>query len=380
MEQIRSLQLLKTIAESGNAGTDIQEMLHDMLNSLLQLIDGDAGWIFLFDELGRHQLVADQGLPEALLSNHKERMCGGDCHCLSKERKGFLTDAVNVMECKRLEDAKASLEETNGLTYHASVPLKAGPDTIGLLNIASRERDSFSQEELEVLQAVCYQMGTAVRRIQLTEQQVAKALQDQKRHLAADLHDSVQQLLFSLSLTAKGALSHVKDEKAKEIVEHLQTIAKQASVEMKQLVYGWHSQNEAEHNLRHQLAHYAERIGLQVDVEIEEGVLSKREESVLLRIGQEALNNVKKHARVEEACIRVVQLGDKVHVMIQDEGQGFDVSKATTSSIGLISMKERALSIGGDFTIVSSREGTRIEVVLAKRKGETTGDSSRISR
>jgi two-component system, NarL family, sensor kinase len=166
---LNELQLLKEIAETINRAYDMEPMLQDVLEKLLELTGLKAGWVFLFEPGGGHyRCAADCGLPPALAANGKAPMEEGECWCTERFRDGRLNRAVNILGCKRLEDAvELKRGDTEGITHHATIPLRSGSDLFGILNVASPGKTAFSNEELALLQSVAYQIGTAAHRIRL---------------------------------------------------------------------------------------------------------------------------------------------------------------------------------------------------------------------
>ncbi|WP_169911038.1 GAF domain-containing sensor histidine kinase [Evansella clarkii] len=170
------LTTLKVIAETLNRSNDLHAMLSVVLDRLLEITGLSAGWIFLSESKGEYVCSADSGLPPALEIEEKKPMREGVCWCIEKFWSGRLTSAVNIMECKRLEDS-ISLKrgDTKGITHHATVPLKAGEETFGLLNVAAPGKIKFTEEELALLSSVAFQIGTAIKRMKLYEAQQHRA-------------------------------------------------------------------------------------------------------------------------------------------------------------------------------------------------------------
>ncbi|MWC27780.1 GAF domain-containing protein [Paenibacillus sp. MMS18-CY102] len=151
-------------------------MLHSVLEKLLELTGLTTGWIFLSDEYMDYHCAAEQNLPSALNDEEGQRMNNGSCWCLDRYWGGKLKNAVNILNCKRIEDAATfQWGDTNGITHHATVPLRAGKRLVGLLNVAAPGKERFSDEELALLQSVAFQIGGAIDRIRLyaAEQQRA---------------------------------------------------------------------------------------------------------------------------------------------------------------------------------------------------------------
>ena len=117
------------------------------------------------------------------------------------------------------------------------------------------------------------------------------------------------------------------------------------------------------------LKQYGERLKLHVRTHIS-GMqeLPRIAEEALWRIGQEALNNVSKHADTKEVTVALSLQNDEAELRIEDQGRGITKQRwkeLTRHSIGLSSMRERAESLGGQFRLYSvHREGTIIEVAI----------------
>ncbi|MGI8314760.1 GAF domain-containing sensor histidine kinase [Halobacillus mangrovi] len=175
-ENDQEMNTLKIIAETLNRSNDLEQMLQTVLEKLLELTKLETGWIFLVGDKPHYRFVADVRLPPALTWEGKKPMCTGSCSCLNRYWKGDLVDPINIIECKRLDDAlQYDWGETKGITHHATVPLAAGEERFGILNVASPGKEHFTKEELTLLQSVAYQIGTAVKRTRLFHAQQKRA-------------------------------------------------------------------------------------------------------------------------------------------------------------------------------------------------------------
>jgi two-component system, NarL family, sensor kinase len=369
--RIQKLQTLKAIAETLNEANDLEEMLYAVLKQLIHVTELECGWIFLVDEKGSYSLVADCELPPALTWGNKQPMCEGDCWCLDRYNDGRLQRAANIIECKRLEDAmEEKWGDTKGITHHATVPLRAGDEKFGLLNVASPNKTHFTNEELALLEAVAFQIGTAIKRIKLVENEQKHALLAERNRLARDLHDSVNQLLFSLMLTARGAKEMTADELMKETLDYIQQLAQEALQEMRSLIWQLRPQG-LENGLASALMNYGKMLGLNVEMDIQGVIdLPNDVEECLWRVGQEALNNCKKHAGVSTVSIFIAVKNDQIKMEITDKGCGFNYSGEEMPSLGLKSMKERIEAMNGTFHIKSAiGKGTTVQTIIPL-KGE----------
>lgn len=124
---MQEMYTLKTIAETLNTSNDLNLMLDTVLGKLLELTGLTTGWVFLINNQGEYSCIADYSLPPALLHHDKEPMRCGSCWCVNRFRDGRLDNAVNIINCKRLEDAvDHQWGDTRDITHHATVPLRSG--------------------------------------------------------------------------------------------------------------------------------------------------------------------------------------------------------------------------------------------------------------
>jgi signal transduction histidine kinase len=196
----------------------------------------------------------------------------------------------------------------------------------------------------------------------------------ERHHLARELHDSVTQTIFSMTLTTQSALLLLERDpnRVGAQLDRLTDLAHNALSEMHMLISELRPEKVAEGGLAAALnRHLADRRlpeSLTVSVEVEgDQLLGPTEEQGLFRIAQEALNNIVKHARVSQACIRL-HLIEPFWMEIEDQGQGFDLQLAQKrgkvgGQVGLVSMSERASEIGWDLQVITSPgAGTCIRV------------------
>ncbi|MFD3450057.1 GAF domain-containing sensor histidine kinase [Microbacteriaceae bacterium 4G12] len=367
-KQIEQLQALKEIAEWLNNATDLQDMLENALKKLLAVTNLETGWIFFINQDGGYELVADVALPPALCYAGKRPMCEGPCWCIDRFVDGRLQKATNIIECKRIEDAiEHHWGNTRDITHHATIPLRVGEERFGLLNVASPNKTHFTEEELALLEAIAYQIGATIKRIKLVERERQFVVVAERNRLARDLHDSVKQLLFSIMLTARGVRDMTEDTELQNMLSYIGELSQEALQEMRTLI--WQLRPEGlEKGVVEALKGYGEMLGLTVQVNVQ-GILclSSTVEETLWRIGQEAMNNCKKHTDCEEISLYLAIDNDKKKIImnITDDGAGFCMQDEKSSSLGLKSMKERATLAGGTCRIESVKErGTTIIVKL----------------
>jgi signal transduction histidine kinase len=237
------------------------------------------------------------------------------------------------------------------------------------------DRGDFSEERTAFFTALGQQVGVAVYRARLFEQlyegrerqsalarRLVAVQEEERRHLARELHDEVGQLLtglkLSLEMGARGP-SEGRDASlgdARRLVAELMSRVRQMSLDLRPGMLDdlgllpallWHFER------------YAAQTGVRVDFThagVEGLRFAPEVETAAYRIVQEALTNVARHARVNEARVRVRADEAILSVEIEDRGGGFnprDALEAGTSS-GLAGMGERARLLGGGLTIESA--------------------------
>ncbi|HET7627230.1 MAG TPA: GAF domain-containing sensor histidine kinase [Bacillales bacterium] len=373
-DDLQELMTLKVIAETLNRSNDLPEMLQAVLGKLLAVTDLSTGWIFLVGEKPYYQFAADHQLPPALACDDKKPMHTGVCFCLNQYWAGNLQEPVNIIECRRLEDARIhNRGDRCGLRHHATIPLSAGNETFGLLNVASPHKNEFTEKELTLLQAVAFQIGTAVKRIRLAEKEKERSLIDERTRLSRDLHDSVNQKLFSLALMARGARESVHDKaQLLQSLDRIDELSHEVLLEMRSLIWQLRPAG-LEEGVITALANYGKFLGLETETSLA-GVLHlpREVEETLWRIGQEALNNVKKHADARKVHIGQVVSGGKLVLTISDDGKGFRLEQHLRgASFGIENMKARCESLGGAFRMESEPgRGTIVTVSFPIEKKE----------
>ncbi|MFT2203943.1 GAF domain-containing sensor histidine kinase [Staphylococcus chromogenes] len=356
MEKPTRLALLKEIAEFLNEETELEPMLHGALEYLIQGSDFTTGWVFFIDENGAHTLEADVALPKALTNHNCKYMTEGSCWCVQSYHNKKLTKASNIINCSRINLASQEFkDETEDITHHATVPLRSGNEQFGLLNVATPHTERYLDEDLELLESVAFQIGSAIKRIYLTNQEKEAALINERNRLARDLHDSVNQMLFSLKLTAHAAGQISQETTSQKAFRQIEKTSQNAVNEMRALI--WQLKPVGlEQGLVHAIKQYAKLIHINVDIKVHGLIdLDRKIETHTYRIIQEAMNNSKKHANVSIVYVHLNQTDDQLHVQISDKGQGFNpLHLDERGHHGLSHMRQRVALMNGHINVRSN--------------------------
>ena len=253
-------------------------------------------------------------------------------------------------------------------------PVQAEERVLGIVGLLRDATQSFRAEEVALLETISHQMGIAVlgQRLRQTAQQAA--LLEERQRLARDLHDSVTQSLYSVTLFAQASRSSAgvgNLSLTQQYISRLSEMAQQTLKEMRWLIYELRPALVEEvglvNALRRRLEMVERRAGVEVEFRVERmGELDAALENAVYSIAQEALNNTLKHAAATYVTIRMSTDARDLRLEIQDDGKGFDPDAVReTAGIGLVSMQERAEQLGGSLSITSKPgQGTRIRLIV----------------
>ncbi len=205
----------------------------------------------------------------------------------------------------------------------------------------------------------------------LRHQAMALAAGEERSHLARELHDSVTQALFSMTLITRSIeLILPRDPAAATArLATLRDLQRDALAEMRSLIFELRPGSLAEDGLVRALRTHAAavqgRVGLPVVVTADEmDRLPIDVEDALYRIAQEALHNVVKHAAARQVRLGVTRNAHAIRLVVEDDGSGFDPSRTPAGHLGIAGMRARAEKIGARLDLrTRPGEGTRIEVV-----------------
>src|SRR5918997_330555 len=200
------LSVLNTIARELNRSVNLSEALEFTLSQVAELLDVRTGWIWLLgeDSSSEPYLAASQNLPPALAKDPRRMDGAGYCYCLDTYKKGDLSGAANVngRTCSRLRGLG---DGTDGLRYHASIPLYAQEKKLGVMNVASPKWRSLSAEDLQLLYTVGDLLSIAVERARLFARSAQLGALEERNRLAREIHDTLAQGLTAAALQLESA-------------------------------------------------------------------------------------------------------------------------------------------------------------------------------
>lgn len=248
-----------------------------------------------------------------------------------------------------------------------TAPLVTHDQTLGIVVVPILEDGSEPDPgSLQVAYAIARSAALALENARLYAHSQRLAVSEERNRLARELHDSVTQSLFSISLMTQ-ALPRILErdpERARERIERLTELARGALAEMRALIFELRPAALQEEGLaaalRKHTAAFSGREGITVSLEIQgERRLAAAVEEGIFRVTQEALNNVAKHARASRVTIELRMDANEARLLIEDDGVGLQTARTAgdRTTLGLTSMRERASLLGGRLDVQSGPEG-----------------------
>ncbi len=269
------------------------------------------------------------------------------------------------------QDERCLINDKVSIRSELAVPMKVQQQVIGVLDVTSAAANAYDEMDLMVLQLFADQAAVALENARLYAQTRQLAVLEERQRLARELHDSVTQALYGMTLYTAAASDLLAAGDSGTAASHLrimQETAQLALSEMRLLIFQLRSptlRDGLAAALQERLEAVEQRSGLKTTFTSNgSGYLDARVDEDLYRIAQEALNNVLKHARAQTVTVHLHQEKGYTCLQICDDGIGFERQSAKPSGgLGLRGMAERVAQLGGALAITSHPgQGTTIQV------------------
>jgi len=369
----RELSILNTIADALNREVDLTRALDAALKKIAELFDVQTAWVWLQrEDSATTYLAAAINLPPGL-ADDPARMSGDTyCYCLDKYALGEMENArnVSIITCTRLQGLHGG---TEGLRYHASVPLYHHNKRVGVLNVVSGDWRELSEDDLRLLNTVGDMLSIAVERAQLFAHSIELGAAEERNRLAREIHDTLAQGLtaITLQLETADALLESNPKNARTAVQKALNLTRANLEEARRSVLDLRAAPLERRTFCDALKALVEQYGAEWKLETEfeliggERPLPVRIEAGLYRMAQEALTNVVRHARAKHVCVHLTTSPSEIELVVEDDGQGFDTEALAKGRFGLVGLNERARLLGGTLEVCSvPGEGTELKITV----------------
>jgi signal transduction histidine kinase len=370
--QQRRAEQFRVISEVGRQITSIMD-IDQLLDQVVHLIQKTFGYdhvaiAMIEDQYAVYRVGAGRLWEDPAFNFNPSHLKIG-----SEGITGRVAASGNLIYLPDVREDPAYVEmQGSGTLSEVTVPVKVKGNVIGVLDIQSDRVNAFDETDLVVLQSLADQAAVAIENAQLYKQAKQLAVVEERNRLARELHDSVTQALYGITLHAEAAFRQLEAKEtglANEQLVELRITAQEALREMRLLIFELRPSVVEMQGLvpalRARLEAVEERAGLEVEINMDENLdLSDRIQDGLYRIAQEALNNALKHAKASKIILNLTGTLSKVTLEIMDDGLGFKPDEAVEGGgLGLDGIIERAELMNGELIMDSwPGKGTTIRI------------------
>ena len=362
--------ILAEITAGLAAGGDLPDLLQRFLTPVMQIAGARAGAVrVLSHEGGRLQMISQVGLPEHVVCAERsvDPACGV---CGSAFTRDTVMWADDVGHCARRSADPYFGQECRHLL---AVPLTHRGRVLGLYNLFFDSRSALDADSTELLHSIGELLGLALHSAALERENLRSTVLHERQAMAAEVHDSIAQTLAFVKMRMpllQEAITSRDEAAALGYCADVRKAVSSAHTNLRQVLAHLRAPMDPaglKHALRSSVAAFAEltRVDLKFEDRVPELRLSAAQEFEVLRIVQEALANIAKHAGARRAWLTIEQQRSQIVVAIEDDGTGPAKAGAEgdAAHYGLDIMRERAATLGGHLD-VRTRDGGGTRVHL----------------
>ena len=378
---VRAVQ--DVLAEGLRTNQSLDGVLSAVVGRVCTLAGADGACVALVDE-GRLVVRTAEGVPamRATIGRHSAPSVGAITHVL-RDLVEMPVEAVELRVGSELAGVLAVAGDTIG-DFGAKAVMQAVASQLALA-LANRRARVAEHERAAAATA----LDVARERERTTAEGFRRAIRAQEAErgrIARELHDEAGQVMMAVALHLRALERSAQDPQQREDLEELHAIVSEAAAGLHELISDLRPGLLREHGLaaaiRQQATRTSEATGIEIGVNLEAlPTLPDEVEIALYRIVQEALVNVVRHSGATAASVTAARDGDRLRLVIEDDGRGFDPAGPTRRH-GLLGMSERMALLGGQLHVDSSPGGGSAiiaELVLATDPSDPGATTTRAS-
>jgi signal transduction histidine kinase len=376
----RRLSAINKVMLAAERQGEIQDVLYAILQNIVAVMKLQTGWVYLRDpERDTFHLASWYQVPPQLHAQLLHQAQDNLCHCQQELIDGSWSDEVSVRECHRLTAVGQPQQ-------HISIPIRARSQKYGVVNLLCRPGSTISSEDLDLLTAIGAQISEIVAnawlRLKLEEKEVARqalleslvvAQEEERHHLARELHDGAGQMLTSLLVRIKTLEKKAASTEVEQGLAVLLDLVSETIEQVRELSHRLRPAALEEFGLAVALRTLVQEMTYQTQItahchlELNGISLPPGIDVTLYRIAQEGLTNILRHAQANEISVTLTAEDNVISLIIEDNGRGFSPYHLTAAPgqrhMGLIGMRERAAIAGGYLDVYSAPDkGTSLRV------------------
>ncbi|MDI6693812.1 MAG: GAF domain-containing sensor histidine kinase [Anaerolineales bacterium] len=377
--QRRNFHALQSLSESIDVTLAPEKVLQLAIPKVQEVTGFNHIAMRLFETENRcFRLVAQIGMTPKMVD---------DLRCIPAEI-GFTGDVYKTHRAAYTSDLSEDprLESPSpvesGFRSLVSVPFLSGDRLMGSMELASKTSRVWQEDEIRWLELMGRSIGNVLHHIETINRLQGKAVIQERSRIAQEIHDGLAQLIGTMRIWAEDArlaLQHDDIRLAQDDLQKIETSARDAYASLREEILGLRdtlAPGKGILSVMHELlSRYQRQWGIETRLHISHGLtenegslfISPTAEIQLLRIIQEALMNIRRHARANLVTVSLQEYDHCLRVEVRDNGQGFDPQAIPEDKLGLRIIRERAASIGATVSIHSvPGDGTRVILELPK--------------
>jgi PAS domain S-box-containing protein len=361
------LSILYKMASISNENKHLKEKIREILNLMTDEFDVQNDWVVLFDDDNKEKFSVYKGHQsiKSIKWNNKGILSLRDS--LKNDNK-----QIHPLHYRQMFDTEELEEPENHEVYFLNIAIDG--KTIGLLILFFEKKRLLSDFERNILLSIANYIAIVVEKSILSEMATNSVKAEERQRLARELHDSVNQSLYSISLMLNGARDYALNDDQQNvlrIMNRLTETIQQTKKDMRLLIYELKPSVLGQEGLVKALQRRAEMLekNSQIHTVLQIDCMPSFTEEVegeIFGIVQEALNNVLKHSNATKVNIHLFSKDGNFIVTIKDNGLGFPASQLKEhKGEGFSNIYERSKRIGGKLQVLSQiNKGTKIVLKL----------------
>lgn len=358
-EKHERLESLYEVTALVAKATSLDELAQGFVKSITRIARADGVALRWSDQANRRYLMlAAQGLPSSMV-DAEQCLDQGDCHC------GAVSDTpgLRIIPIQAVTNTSLRHCEKAGFETLVNIPVHLHERLMGEVALFFHARVSPSPAEHSLLEALTSQLASAMENLRLNALEKEAAVSQERNLLARELHDSIAQSLAFLKIQVqlmRAAVQSGNPVEIKQVLEEIDTGVRESYGDVRELLLHFRTRansEDIEPALATTLRKFEHQSGMKVSLTMQgQGMpLSPDLQIQVLHIVQEALSNVRKHARASQVRL-CVQQQPAWRFEVSDDGVGFTPNndQLDETHVGLRIMAERAQRIGAALDVIST--------------------------